>query len=272
MYLEYYGLREMPFHVTPNPRFLYLSPTHEEALQHLRYGIRERKGFIVLTGEVGCGKTTLCRKLLAELDEDDAIDTALIVNPRLSETQLLREVLKELGEEPRARAKADLLSELNDLLFERIQAGREIVLFIDEAQNMNFETMELLRLVSNFETDDQKLLQIVLMGQPELRAKLNLPELRQLQQRVLVYYDLKPLGRDEVFTYVQHRLTLAGSMGRPRFTKRALGKLFKASKGIPRLVNNLADKALLAAFIRKSDIITWWDMRRAVADIQRISS
>ncbi|MGJ3241418.1 MAG: ExeA family protein [Opitutales bacterium] len=271
MYQEFYGFREMPFNITPNPRFLFLSPTHQEALQHLRYGIEQKKGFIVLTGEVGCGKTTLCRKLLSELDAD-SIDTALVVNPRLSETQLLKAIMTELGEETKARSKNDLVNAISSVLLERISAGREIVLIIDEAQNLSFEVMEQLRLLSNLETDDQKLLQIILMGQPELKTKLQEERLRQLRQRVLVYYDLLPLNREQANQYIQHRLALAGGMGRPTFTPRSLKSLHKASQGIPRLINSLADKALLSAFIRRADTVTWWDVRRAVKDLKRLGA
>ena len=270
MYQDYFGLSEMPFHVTPNPRFLFLSPTHEEALQHLRYGIQDKKGFIVLTGEVGCGKTTLCRKLLEELDEHDNIDTALLLNPRVSETQLLRGIMKELGEEVKARSKNDLLDKMNDLLLERIDAGREIVVIIDEAQNLSFEVMEMLRMLSNLETYDQKLLQIILMGQPELSVKLKEERLRQLRQRILVHYDLKPLNADEVQLYIQHRLTLAGSSGRIQFTPRAVKRIARDSLGIPRMINNICDKSLLSSFIRNGDEVTWWDVRKALKDINRL--
>ncbi len=270
MYQEYFGFKEMPFHVTPNPRFLFLSPTHEEALQHLRYGIKDKKGFIVLTGEVGCGKTTLCRKLLEELEARAEVDTALLLNPRVSETQLLRAIMKELGEETKARSKSDLLDMMNDLLLERIDQGREIVLIIDEAQNLSFEVMEMLRMLSNLETYDQKLLQIILMGQPELNTKLKEERLRQLRQRVLVHYDLKPLNADEIQLYIHHRLTLAGSSGRVRFTPRAIKTITKGSLGIPRMINNICDKALLSTFIRNGDEVTWWDVRKALKDINRL--
>ena len=260
----------MPFHVTPNPRFLFLSPTHEEALQHLRYGIEDKKGFIVLTGEVGCGKTTLCRKLLEELESNDKYDTALLLNPRISETQLLKGIMKELGEESKARSKSDLLDKMNDVLLERIHQGREIVLIIDEAQNLSFEVMEMLRMLSNLETYDQKLLQIILMGQPELSIKLKEERLRQLRQRVLVHYDLKPLNPAEVQLYILHRLSLAGSNGQPQFTPRAIKKIAKGSLGIPRMINNLCDKSLLASFIRNGTNVNWWDARKALKDINRL--
>ncbi|MDA8736720.1 AAA family ATPase [Opitutales bacterium] len=270
MYQDYFGFVEMPFHVTPNPRFLFLSPTHEEALQHLRYGIEEKKGFIVLTGEVGCGKTTLCRKLLEELDANDQCDTALLLNPKVSETQLLKGIMKELGEESRARSKSDLLDKMNDILLQRIELGREIVLIIDEAQNLSFDVLEMLRMLSNLETYDQKLLQIILMGQPELNIKLKEKRLRQLRQRVLVHYDLQPLNVAEVQLYIAHRLSLAGSNGQPQFTPRAMKKIAKASLGIPRMINNLCDKALLASYIRNGNNVSWWDARKALKDINRL--
>ncbi len=270
MYKDFFGFSEMPFHVTPNPRFLFLSPTHEEALQHLRYGIEDQKGFIVLTGEVGCGKTTLCRKLLEELEAREAVDTALLLNPRISETQLLRGIMKELGEESRARSKSDLLDKMNDCLLQRIDDGREIVLIIDEAQNLSFEVMEMLRLLSNLETYDRKLLQIILLGQPELNAKLREDRLRQFRQRVLVHYDLKPLKVDEVELYIRHRLSLAGSNGRPHFTARAVRSVAHHSLGIPRMVNNICDKALLSVYIRNGVEVNWWDVRRALKDINRL--
>ncbi|MBC8189798.1 MAG: AAA family ATPase [Puniceicoccaceae bacterium] len=232
MYLEYFGFKEMPFHVTPNPRFLFLSPTHEEALQHLRYGIEEKKGFIVLTGEVGCGKTTLCRKLLEELENREEVDTAL--------------------------------------LLERIHAEREIVVIIDEAQNLSFEIMEMLRMLSNLETYDQKLLQIILIGQPELNDKLKEDRLRQLRQRVLVHYDLKPLTPNEVHLYILHRLSLAGCKGPLHFTSRAIKKIAAGSLGIPRMINNICDKSLLSTFIRNDNEVNYWDVRKALKDINRL--
>jgi general secretion pathway protein A len=270
MYQDYFGFSEMPFHVTPNPRFLFLSPTHEEALQHLRYGIVEKKGFIVLTGEVGCGKTTLCRKLLEELEANDKYDTALLLNPRISEKQLLRGIMKELGEESKPSSSNDLLDKMNDILLERIHAGREIVLIIDEAQNLSFEVLEMLRMLSNLETYDQKLLQIILMGQPELGLKLKEDRLRQLRQRVLVHYDLKQLNPNEVQLYILHRLSLAGSNGQTRFTPRAIRKIAKGSLGIPRMINNICDKSLLSSFIRNGNEVNWWDVRKALKDINRL--
>ncbi len=270
MYQGYYSFTEMPFHITPDPKFLYLSETHQEALQHLKYGVAERKGFIVLVGEVGCGKTTLCRRFMNELDPA-RYDTALILNPRLDETQMLRAILAELGEGNLANERVDLIAQINQVLLQRIAAGREIVLIIDEAQNLSFEVFEQVRLLSNLETDKQKLLQIVLMGQPELKDKLAAKELRQLRQRILVHYELEPFSLTEMENYIHHRISMAGGNGRPHFTKRAIRHIFRRSDGIPRVINNLCDKALLAAYVRDSDEINYWDARRATKDVDTLT-
>ncbi|MFT3781680.1 MAG: AAA family ATPase [Nibricoccus sp.] len=269
MYKSYYGFNEMPFNITPDPKFLYLSPTHQEALQHLKFGVEQHKGFIVIVGEVGCGKTTLCRRFLNELDPA-RFDTALILNPRINENQMLRAILHELGEETTADNPHDLVLQMNKVLLERITAGRDIVLIIDEAQNLSFEVLEQVRLLSNLETDEQKLLQIVLIGQPELKAVLRRPELRQLRQRILVHCELSPLDPYELAHYVNHRMSTAGWNGRPVFTSSAMRKIHGFSKGIPRIVNNLCDKSLLSAYIRESDEIDYWDVRRAVKDLKRL--
>jgi general secretion pathway protein A len=269
MYQEFYGLSAMPFNITPDPAFLYLSPGHQEAMQHLRYGIAQKKGFIVLTGEVGCGKTTLCRFLLDEIS-DKAVETALILNPRLSETQLLHAILVELGIPSGSKSRQELIDQLNRHLLKKVEEGRDIVLIIDESQNMTFQALEHIRLLSNLETDTQKLLQIILIGQPELKEKLNHKSLRQLRQRVLVHYDLRPLDREETENYIRFRLMQAGANGRPTFTPAALKKIHRHTRGIPRLVNNLCDKSLLAAFIASRDRVTWWDVRKAQKETRKL--
>jgi general secretion pathway protein A len=273
MYCDFYGLTEMPFNITPDPKFLFLSPSHQEAILHLKYGLAEKKGFIVLIGEVGCGKTTLCRQLLNDL-HDSNYDSALILNPRITETQLLRTILHELGAGNTAIAENthELTLEVNRVLLDRINAGRDVVIIVDECQNLSFEVLEQLRLLSNLETDKQKLLQIVLIGQPEFRSLLNEQRLRQLKQRVLVSYDLKPLSHEQIAHYIQHRITLAGGKGRPWFTRHAIRSIAQASKGVPRLVNNLCDKALLAAFVRESDEVTYWDVRRAIREYRALDA
>jgi len=267
MYKDFFGLSEMPFNITPDPKFLYLTPTHQEALAHLRYGIQEKKGFIVLTGEVGCGKTTLCRALLNELNPE-TYETALIINPRVEEKALLRDILKELGRPLSPKSDADIVGVIHDLLLEKARQGKNIVLIIDEAQHLSFQVLEQIRLLSNLETDTQKLLQIILIGQPELSEKLKHRLLRQLRQRILVHYNLKSLSFRETCLYVQHRLTLSNGSGKPAFTYWAMRRIYRHSRGIPRIINNLCDKSLLSAFIKSSDLINYSDVNRAVKEIR----
>lgn len=253
MYLEYYGLKEPPFELTPNPRFLFFSARHREALNHLLYGIQEHKGFVQLTGEVGCGKTTLCRALLEKLGND--YNTALILNPVLNAEQLIKAIAMEFGLDIKGMDKLETLAALNGFLLDQALKGKESVLIIDEAQDLTNDLLEQVRLLSNLETEDKKLLQIILMGQPELKERLNNPQLRQLRQRITVRFHLKPLTFYEVGQYIQHRLMVAGANGAPFFTRAALWRIYRYSKGIPRLINALCDKCLLAGFVMQRDTI-----------------
>jgi general secretion pathway protein A len=266
VYLEYYGLTEPPFTITPNPRFLFFSGKHREALNHLLYGIRERKGFVQLTGEVGAGKTTLCRALLEQLGEN--FSTALILNPVMGMDQLVRAVAIEFGLDARGLDRLETIALINDFLLHQLEANRETVLIIDEAQDLTNELLEQVRLLSNLETDDRKLLQIVLMGQPELRDRLNDHSLRQLRQRITVRYHLTPLTRAEVAQYVQHRLQVSGAQGAPYFTTPALWRVYRYSQGIPRLINAVCDKALLAAFVEQRDKIDFRLVGRALRELE----
>jgi general secretion pathway protein A len=266
VYLEFYGLKQAPFDLTPNPRFLFHSGKHREALNHLLYGIRERKGFVQLTGEVGAGKTTLCRALLEQLDGH--FSTALILNPVLNATELMKAIATEFRLDVQGRDRLDTVAAISEFLVKQTEQGRESVLIIDEAQNLTEELLEQVRLLSNIETDDRKLLQIVLLGQPELRHRLNSPRLRQLRQRITVRYHLAPLTRFEVTQYVQHRLELAGAKGVPFFTQPALWRVYFYSRGIPRLVNAVCDKALLAGYIEHSDRITHRMVGRAIRELE----
>jgi len=254
VYLQYYNLREPPFNITPDPRFLFFSSKHQEAFNHLLFGVRERKGFVELTGEVGAGKTTICRKLLEELGP--RYKTALILNPCLTSYQLLKTIALEFGLKAHGIDRVAYLEALNEFVLKEVNQGNDVVLIIDEAQNLSDELLEQVRLLSNLETDRQKLMQIVLMGQPELRRKLQQPELRQLRQRITVRYHLQPLDLPETAGYINHRLTLAGANGTPRFDDGAIELVYQYSGGIPRLINAACDKTLLAGFVAQTGLIT----------------
>jgi general secretion pathway protein A len=267
VYLDFYGFREAPFSLTPDPRFLFLSERHRDALEHLLYGIRERKGFIQITGEVGAGKTTLCRAALEQLGP--TVKTALILNPVLSGPQLLRTILTELGIEPPGRPDRSLyLAALNEFLLAQVALGHDVVLIIDEAQDLSAELLEQVRLLSNLETDRQKLIQIVLIGQPELKRMLDDPGLRQLRQRITVRFHLRSLDRGETDLYVHWRMQVAGANGRPTFTPWALRRVYGYSRGIPRLINAVCDTALLAGFVEGVDELTARHVRRAVRELE----
>jgi general secretion pathway protein A len=266
VYLEYYGLTEPPFDITPNPRFLFYSAKRREAFNHLLYGIRERKGFVQMTGEVGAGKTTLCRAMLEQLD--DHYSTALILNPIMSADELVKAVALEFGLPVNGLDRLDTLAVINNFLLLQVEHGKETVLIIDEAQDLTDELLEQVRLLSNLETDNRKLLQIILFGQPELRDRLNNPRLRQLRQRITVRYHLPPLKRQEVIHYVQHRLHVSGGNGTPYFTRPALWRVHRYSQGIPRLVNAVCDKALLAGYVQQSERIDFRMVGQAVRELE----
>lgn len=266
MYLEYYGLTDPPFDITPNPRFLFYSAKHREAFNHLLYGIRERKGFVQLTGEVGAGKTTLCRAMLDQLNGN--FSTALILNPVMSPDELMKAIAIEFGLHIVDCDRLETVAAINEFLLRQVEYGKESVLIIDEAQDLTDELLEQVRLLSNLETDDRKLLQIVLMGQPELRDRLNNPKLRQLRQRITVRYHLAPLNQAEVSHYVQHRLQTSGANGTPYFTRPALWRVHRYSHGIPRLVNAVCDKALLAGFVQQSERITHGMVGLAIRELE----
>jgi len=266
--LEYYGLKEPPFTITPNPRFLFYSPKHREAFNHLLYGIRERKGFVQITGEVGAGKTTICRALLGQLGPN--FSTALILNPILDADQLMRTIGTEFGLNVTGLDRLETLAEINRFLLEEAELGRDAVLIVDEAQNLTNDLLEQIRLLSNLETDDRKLLQIVLMGQPELRDRLNDPTLRQLRQRITVRYHLRPLNRAEVGQYVQHRLTVSGAMKGPHFTLPALWRVYHYAQGIPRLINAICDKCLLAGYVQNRSRIDFNLVGNAIRELEGV--
>lgn len=266
MYYDFFGFREPPFSIAPDPRYLYLSDRHKEALAHLMYGVQGQGGFIVITGEVGTGKTTVSRCFIE--NAPDHVNIALILNPRLSARELLSAVCDELeiGHDIGASIK-ELVDLINQDLLKAHAAGRHKVLMIDEAQNLSAEVLEQLRLLTNLETAEKKLLQIVLLGQPELQEMLALPELRQLNQRVTARYHLDAIARGELPAYLRYRLTVAGLRG-DIFSSRAVNRLYRESQGIPRLINLISDRALLGAYAEGQHEITTDHIRHAATEVR----
>src|SRR5467141_274532 len=267
MYLTFFGLNEKPFAITPDPRYLYLSERHGEALAHLLYGINEAGGFVQLTGEVGTGKTTIVRSLLAQTPKNAEI--ALILNPRMTAPEFLLTICEEIGigvADASTHSLKDLVDVLSRYLLRTHAAGRRVVLVVDEAQNLAPEVLEQVRLLTNLETNTQKLLQIILIGQPELRELLNRTELRQLAQRITARYHLLALAGEETAAYVRHRLRIAGAT-REIFTPGALREVHRLSGGVPRLINIICDRALLGAYSLDRHRVTANLVRDAAAEV-----
>ncbi|MCD6288106.1 MAG: AAA family ATPase, partial [Candidatus Hydrogenedentes bacterium] len=264
-YESFYGLRERPFRLTPDPRYLFLSNKHKEAFAHLLYGIKYRNGFVQVTGEIGTGKTLVCRTLLRQVDPDTNV--AFIFNPCLSSEELLKNINEEFGIRSTATTRKGLIDELNGFLLEQRRLGKSCVLVIDEAQNLDVDVLEQLRLLSNLETETEKLLQIMLIGQPELDDMLALPELRQLAQRITARYHLLPLDRSETVQYIAHRLRKARGRDKVRFSRGALNLIYKFSGGTPRLINALCDRALLVGYTLEKRQISTSIVKRAISEI-----
>ena len=266
MYLDFYGFREKPFSLTPDPRFIFLSKNHREAFAHLLYGINNRAGFIALTGEVGSGKTTLLRALLSQLDPEHH-RTALIFNPSPSPRRLLWNINREFGVSTSTIAGSGSLDALNQFLLRENDGGRTVVLVIDEAQNLKTPALEQVRLISNLETDREKLIQIILVGQPEFGQMLEKKELRQLSQRISVRNHLQPMDFQDTVEYISHRLEVAGGKGKVLFTPGAMKKIYRYSRGLPRLINAACDRILLAGYTKDKTRITY---RIAAAGIREL--
>jgi general secretion pathway protein A len=264
MYKKFFGLRESPFNVNPDPRYLYLTRHIQEALACLIYGIQTRKGFVLLTGEVGTGKTTVLNKLL-EWSRQERIATAFMFNPRLSETEFFDFMLADFGIPCDSTMKSRALMNLNHWLLEQYQRGGRAVLIVDEAQNLSTEMLEEIRLLTNLETSTEKLLQIVLAGQPELEDKLGDPQLRQLRQRITLWAKTRPLTLLETHSYIKERLRIAGNSGDEIFIPAAIEVVHRHARGIPRLVNLLCEHALISAFVEHTKTVS----EKVVDDVAR---
>jgi general secretion pathway protein A len=268
MYTAFYGLREKPFSLTPDPRFLFLSASHREALAHVLYGIEQGEGFIALTGEVGTGKTTLCRTLLQKVDGETEV--AFVFNPTLTGVELLQVISSEFGLAVEGRTRAELTDQLNQFLLDTNRAGRRALLIVDEAQNLAPATLEEIRLLSNLETSTSKLLQILLFGQPELDEMLDSRELRQLRQRITVRWALEPLTAAEAGEYIRHRLQVAAQRDCDLFDARAIRAIRKRSNGIPRLINVLCDRALLIGYADRKTRLGKAAIDQAAQEIMKV--
>jgi general secretion pathway protein A len=266
MYEAFYGLREKPFNLTPDPKYLYLSEKHKEAFAHLLYGVKHRSGFVMVTGEIGTGKTTICRNLLNQLDAD--VEIAFIFNPYLNPVELLKKINQEFGIDFSPNTALELSELLNTYLLEAASQGKNCILLIDEAQNLESKVLEQIRLLSNLETETQKLLQIILIGQPELTEKLALYELRQLNQRITARYHLKPLDEKETLQYIAYRVHVAGGRKKVHFTRSAVRTVYRRSGGVPRLINAISDRALLIGYTREMRTITPSVIRKAANEIR----
>ena len=265
MYTAFYGLREKPFTLVPDPRYLFLAASHREALAHLLYGIDQSEGFISVTGEIGTGKTTICRTLLERLGAETEV--AFLFNPSRSGIELLQDISAEFGLEAGGLSRSELGAQLNRFLLRKNQEKRRVLLIIDEAQNLSESTLEQVRLLSNLETASQKLIQILLLGQPELDRKLDSPELRQLRQRISVRWGLNPLTAKETREYVRHRVRVAAGAERDLFSAGALRAIYKRTQGVPRLVNVLCDRVLLAGYVARAPQISAAIVKQAAREI-----
>jgi general secretion pathway protein A len=268
MYTSYFGFKESPFNLTPDPRYLFLSPHHREALDHMLYGVNERKGFIVITGGIGTGKTTLCRAFLSQLE--GSIKSALIFNSFITEQELLAIIMEEFGIDAGAGAvtKKERIDRINEFLLHTFSQGGNAVLVLDEAQNLSPTVLEQIRMLSNLETEREKLIQIVLVGQPELKDLLTSSSMQQLNERILVRFELRPLDRKDVQGYVEHRLVVGGGRGDLRFANSAFSAIYRYSQGIPRRINAVCDRALLIAYVNEKHTISRALVAKAVNDIR----
>src|SRR3990172_1401910 len=268
MYQQFFQFRRLPFQLTPDPHFFCFTARHEEAFNQARYCVKERKGFMMLTGDVGTGKTTLSRLLIEHLGP--RVNSSLLFNPNLTTVELLQAINRDFGVADQSYSKKILTDALNQFLLEQLMRGGNAVLVVDEAQTLPIECLEEIRLLSNLETPQAKLLQILLVGQPELDEKLALPQLRQLNQRITLRAHLAPLESQEVADYIQYRLWRAGGREAVHFEPAAIDLVFRYSQGVPRLINALCDRALLAAYVRGTRLISGYLMGQAIGELTPI--
>lgn len=266
IYLHFYGFRRPPFNNTPDPKFFFLSRQHQEALSRLVYAAQARRGFVLLTGEIGSGKTTLCRALMNRLRL--TTEVALVTNANITSKELISSIAEELGVSTRRKSKGAILRELNRFLIEQLSLDRNVLVILDEAQNLKGAVLEEVRMLSNLETAQEKLVQIFLVGQPELRDKINQPELKQLRQRIALRYHVLPLDGDECRKYVAHRLHIAEAERVPEFSGAALEKIFRYSEGVPRLINTVCDNALIVGFTRGTLTLDGDIIDEVIADLE----
>ncbi|HWW21953.1 MAG TPA: AAA family ATPase [Steroidobacteraceae bacterium] len=266
MYLEQFRLKELPFRLSPDPEFLYLSKAHARAKAYMESTIWFADGFVVITGEIGCGKTTLIETFLKELQQDVVV--AQVNQTQVSSIEFLQSVLVQFGFKPFRMKKAELLATLNDFLVEQYRAGRKLVLVVDEAQNLTSTVLEEVRLLSGIETTKEKVLRIILAGQPELNEKLDAPDLEQLAQRIRLRFHLPALSSSEMRNYILHRLEVAGSQGREIFTADCFDLIYRYTGGVPRLVNTLCDTALIAAATENRDVVARDDIMAVIEELQ----
>ena len=267
MYLNFYNLKKGPFHITPDPEFLFLSPSHKEALASIIYGVKKRKGFVVILGEVGLGKTTILRSYLEGVSQQQ-LKTIYIFNANVSFKSLLKTIYQEMGLDVETDDIFEMVNDLHRVMIEEYRQGRNVVLVIDEAQNMPLETLENLRMLSNLETSTDKLIQIVLAGQPEFEQMLNQNKLRQLKQRIAIRSRIFPFSREESLAYIHHRLAKVAINDDPIFTKGALKKIVRQAKGIPRMINILCDNALITGFGYQKKPVSSKIVKEVIADFE----
>ena len=271
MYEKFYGFKEKPFNITPDSRFFYPSPKHSEALDRLYYAITERRGFVVITGEIGAGKTTVCRTLLNKLDSKTNV--AMITNTNLNAKELIIAILEDLQIPYKPATKVKLIHQLNDYLLTQLNQDNNIVLIIDEAQNLKPMVLEEIRMLSNLETEKEKLIQIILLGQPQLRDKLRMRNLEQFKQRIAIHYHLSFLNFQETIGYIKHRINVASLNGqRELFTPTALEVIYAFSQGIPRIINLVCDHALLSGFVDEKETIDKETVEDGIKEIHMIDA